>query len=288
MSVELTAEAILDLPTALGEGPVWHPTRNALLWVDIMGAAVHLFDPASGEDRALPTPSHVGTVVPRADGHAVVALVDGLHALDLDTGACERIAAIEDDQPGNRANDGKCDPAGRLWYGSMNYDHTSKSGALYRYDERGVHRQRTGVTISNGLGWSPDGRTMYYIDTPTHRCEAMPYDPASGEAGEPTPCITTFAEGGHPDGLCVDTDGMVWIALWGASRVERYDPASGERLAIVHTPGAVKSSACALVGDQLYITTAGGEERPTHGELAGSLYRCTVDVEGLPPGVFPA
>jgi sugar lactone lactonase YvrE len=270
----------------LGEGPVWEPRRGRLMWVDIPGLRMLSTDPATGATEQRGTPSAVGIVVLRERGGHVAALEDGFWAVSAE-GRFERLAPVEADDPGTRFNDGACDPQGRLWAGTMAWDATPGQGSLYRLDTDGsVTRVLTGVSISNGLGWSPDGATMYYVDTPTGRIDAFDFDGASGAVSNRRPFVT-FPDGiGRGDGLCVDEEGAVWVALWPGWCVRRYLP-DGSLDAVLPLPVAQVSS-CAFGGpdlDELFVTTA-RENLPLDDRrgqpLAGSLFRARPGVRGLP------
>jgi sugar lactone lactonase YvrE len=284
------AEVLVDVSATLGEGPLWEARSGRLVWVDILGKRILSTDPATGATEQRGTPSAVGIAVLREQGGYVAALEDGFWSVTPD-GRFERIAAVEADDPGTRFNDGACDPQGRLWAGTMAWDATPGQGSLYRLDTDGsVARMLTGVSISNGLGWSPDGSTMYYVDTPTGRIDAFAFDGSDGEISDRRPFVT-FPEGiGQGDGLCVDEEGAVWVALWPGWSVRRYLP-DGRLDAVLPLPVAQVSS-CAFGGpglDELFVTTArenlGLDERRAQ-PLAGSLFRAAPGVRGLPRAAY--
>jgi sugar lactone lactonase YvrE len=264
----------------LGEGPHYDERTGEVVWVDILGSLV-LRRGANGAGET-PVPGHVGAAVPRRAGGLVLCLPDGPVLADGDGtlhplgGYAEADAAAghprPPDGPGMRSNDAKADPAGRLWLGTMPYDDTPGVAALYRLEPgaAGPVRVLGDVTISNGLGWSPDGTTMYYIDTPTRRVDAFRYEPETGELGE----RRTFSqvETGFPDGLCVDAEGGVWVALWRGSSVCRYAPDGRlDRVVAVPTP---QVTSCAFAGEgyrQLVITTAAAG-RPDEDDMAGLTF----------------
>lgn len=258
-----------DRVCQLGEGPYYDDRTGRVGWVDILGGCVRWRDLATGETGELAAGGHVGAAVPRAAGGLVLCLPAGpvLHEPDgqrqhLGTFAeADRAAGLPADAgaPARRANDAKADPAGRLWLGTMAYDETAGAGALYRLDPGSFVPVRVlgDITISNGLGWSPDGRLMYYIDTPTGRVDVFHYDPETGSL-EGRRAFATVEEGaGKPDGLCVDAAGGVWVALFGGGAVRRYTPDGAlDRVVEVGTPLV---TSCAFAGrdfDQLIITTA--------------------------------
>lgn len=283
------AELFVDARARLGEGPVWDDRSGRLIWVDIEGAALHSTDPATGTTTTLPMPMPIGIAVPRRSGGFVAALEDGFHAIDPD-GRTEQIAAIDNGSGRLRFNDGACDPAGRFLAGTMAYDVAEGAAALYRLDsDLRVTRLIDDVTISNGLGWSPDGGTLYYVDTPTRRIDAFDYDLATGAISRRRAFVEIDGVG-RPDGLCVDVDGGVWVALWPGWSVRHY-LADGSLDAVLPVPVAEVSS-CVFGGpslDELFITTAwtmlSDEERQAQPH-AGSLFRARVGVSGVPRGTF--
>jgi sugar lactone lactonase YvrE len=288
------AVEIFDRRTCqLGEGPYYEDRTGRVGWVDILGRAVLWHELATGRTGALGTAAHVGAAVPRAGGGLVLCLPEGPMLLDEDgdrrhlgTFAEADVAAGDDPdapRPQRRANDAKADPFGRLWLGTMAYDETAGAGALYRLDpgaERPV-RVLADITVSNGLGWSPDGTRMYYADTPTQRIDVFDYDRASGELANRRPFVEIEPEVGKPDGMCVDAQGGVWVALWDGGAVRRYTPDGAlDRVVEVGTP---LTTSCAFVGeryDQLVITTA---SLGTEDAKAGLTYRYRPgDVTGRP------
>ncbi|MBJ6108422.1 SMP-30/gluconolactonase/LRE family protein [Hymenobacter sp. BT523] len=287
----MQAESILPAQAKLGEGALWNPETARLYWVDIEGRALHVFDPATGEDRRYPTGKRIGTVVPMRNGHALVALQHGLHELDLDTGQFTRLADPLTDEY-LRFNDGKCDPAGRFWVGTFDLQGRAHAGALYRFDPDGsTHVMLRHVTNSNGLAWSLDQRTMYYIDTATRAVRAFAYDPATGTIAAPRVIIRIPEGSGSPDGMTIDAEGKLWVALWGAGRVHRYDPETGALLQSVQVPAPFTSS-CAFGGPELktlYITTARAGLTPQQLQqypLSGNVFAARPGVAGVPAYFF--
>lgn len=274
----MTVDVVLDATASLGEGPVWDARSSTLRWVDIEPGEVHRFDPASGVDTFFEVGEAVGTVAVRAAGGLVLATKSGLYTC-LDNGG--RRAVLHEVDTAGRFNDGKADPWGRFWAGTM-VEGTDGAGALYRLDpDHSLHRVLTGVTISNGLGWSPDGRTMYYIDTTARGVDAFDHDPSTGELTARRRLIDV--ERGWPDGMTVDADGCLWVALWDGWGVRRYAP-DGRLLTTVEVP-ARRVTSCAFGGSALYITTARtGLTDFTDQPKAGSLFACDPGVAGLPAG----
>jgi sugar lactone lactonase YvrE len=287
-----TAELVLDAKADLGEGALWDDKGQVLYWVDIMAGKLHIYDPAAGRDRTIAVGQPVGTVVARRSGGVMLALHHGFASLDLGTGELEMIHDPESHLPGTRFNDGKCDPAGRFWAGTLAMDGTPRASGLYRLDpDLSVHKMLDGVTTSNGIVWSLDRGTMYYVDTPTSRVDAFDYDLASGEIGNCRAVVHVPAEMGYPDGMTIDSEGMLWVALWGGGKVSRWNPADGRLLQTVDLP-ATNVTSCAFGGenlDQLYITTARTglpPEQLSEQPLAGGLFRADVGVRGLPAFEF--
>ena len=284
-------ELVLDARAELGEGPRWDARAQRLLWVDIMRGRVHAFRPGHAACRSVDVGRPVGALAGTADGGIVLAVAGGFARLDWDSGQVRMLAAVEADRPQNRMNDGACDPAGRFWAGTMALDEGPGAGALYRLDPDGtVRTMLTGVSISNGIDWSLDGRRMYYVDSPTRRIDVFDLDGQSGGITNRRPFATIPAEAGIPDGLTVDADGFVWLALWGGAALRRYAP-DGTLERTVPLPVSHPTS-CAFGGaalDELYVTSArrplSVEERKREPE-AGSLLRLRPGVKGRPANLF--
>lgn len=285
---------VVTTPAVLGEGPIWSASEGLLYWVDIKGRTANAFDPRDGRNRSWPLPADVGTIVPARDGGCVVALRDGLAAFDPRSGAVRMLGATHAHPSGNgfRFNDGKCDPAGRLWVGSMHDDAQAGAAHLYRYDRvGGMQRMVEGVTVSNGLTWSADGRTMYYVDSVTHRVDAFSFDNATGAIADRRTVVRFPEAMGYPDGIAIDAQGMLWVALWDGWRVQRCDPSNGALLEHIAVPVA-RVSACAFGGpglDEMYITTArvGLDSAALAAQpQAGCLFRCRPGVAGLSTHAF--
>ena len=279
------ARALERVPVAAGtlpEGPCWDAAAGGVYWVDIPAGRVHFVDESGGQ-RTWEVGQPAGAVAVRAGGGLVLAVRDGFAALDTATGQISALADVEPDRPGNRMNDGACDRAGRFFAGTKAEDDTPGAGALYRLDpDHAVTRVIADVTISNGIGWSPDEQLMYYVDSPTRRVDVFDYDPGSGAIGGRRPFARLPAAGGMPDGLAVDAEGGVWVALWGGSAVHRYD-AAGRLDRVVAVPH-VNVTSCAFGGpglDLLYVTAAAGP-----GAAEGALYRGPAGVAGLPAHPF--
>jgi sugar lactone lactonase YvrE len=275
-----TAELVLDARADLGEGPVWDARTRELLWVDIMVGLVHRYDPATGNDIAVDVGQPVGCVVPRARGGWVLGLQAGFATAN---GRAELLARLDSERPDLRMNDGAVDSRGRFWAGTMQLDFEPGAGALYRLDTDGsLHTMLTGVTISNGIGWSPDDTLMYYVDTPTRRIDVFDWDADGGAIANRRPLVELEPGAGDPDGLVVDAEGCVWVALWNGAAVRRYGP-DGTLLGSVSVP-ARRVTKAAFGGpalDDLYVTSALGKE-----PHSGGVFRARPGVRGLPANAF--
>ncbi len=280
-------ELLVDAHAIVGEGPVWDAASQTLFWVDIEINLVHRYDPANGRDTTIDVGQPVGALAPRDSGGLVLAIRDGFAALDLETGTVELLVPVEADNPDNRMNDGGCDSAGRFWAGTMAFDESIIAGSLYRLEtDHRVVRVLEHVGISNGIGWSPDDTLMYFIDSATGGLDVFSYDAWTG-AVSGRRRLATIPEGeGIPDGLAVDAEGYIWVAIWGGWAVHRYAP-DGTLDRVIDVP-AEQTSSCAFGGpdlSDLYITTAArGVALDTLDEQphAGGLFRCKPGVTGLP------
>lgn len=275
----------------LGEGPRWDPDGRRLLFVDVLAGRLHA---ASSEDRLVLTRDvgqALGAVNRTADGGVVLAMRDGIYLADADGAGRSLLAPVEVDRPDLRMNDAACDPAGRLWAGTMAFDATPAAGALYRIGADGsVTSVLTGLTISNGLGWSPDAGRMYFVDSSSQRIDVLDFDLATGTAENRRPLAAIADTPGVPDGLTIDTEGGIWVALWGGAQVRRYSP-DGRVTDIVNLP-VDQPTSCSFggdAGDVLYITTARlglTGEQLANSPLAGSVLACRPGYRGHPAPAF--
>ena len=289
----MDCRCVLNIGAGLAEGPCWWAEKQVLLWVDIEASRIGLFDPQTGRNNFLHLPAHVGAVVPTSAGDLLLATATGFLRLDPSTEAVTLLSDPEADRPGNRFNDGKCDPWGRFWAGTMAYDFEPLAGALWRVNaDFSCVRQRQGFTISNGLAWSQDRGTLYVIDSPTLNVLAFPLTNSGEIAGEPSICVHIPEDwDAVPDGMCIDAEGMLWIALFGGGCVTRWDPVSGQRLERLALPCRQVTSCC-FGGphlDQLFMTTARREMDAAAIKaepLAGGLFQADVGVKGVPADCF--
>jgi sugar lactone lactonase YvrE len=289
----ISAEQVLVAGATLGESPVWDHQHRVLWWVDIEQGILNRFDSLSMTNEQFKIGQRIGCVIIRQSRGLLLALQSGIAAFDDQTRLIRLLCNPELDMPENRFNDGKCDPEGRLWVGTMNLDprnHTT--GSLYSIDVRlHVRKHLSNIGVSNGIAWSSDGRTMYYIDSKAGSIDAFDYDGPVGNIGNRR-IVYKVPEGlGRADGMAIDVDDNLWVACYGGWCVAKIDPRHGRLVAKISLPVA-NVTACAFGGDDLqdlYITTAklgldavGSAQQPQ----AGSLFRARTDVAGAPANCF--
>ena len=269
---------VLKHKCVLGEGPLWDSKRTTICWLDIVEGIIHQYNINSRQHRTIHVGQMIGCICLSSDGNFIAGLKNGIAKIDRETGQLEMMAHPEKHLPGNRFNDGRCDPAGRFWAGTMAISEEEGAGNLYMMDHEGVVSKKIeGVTISNGLAWSPDYRTLYYIDTPTQQVVAFNYDISSGKISGKHVVINIPDDQGWPDGMTIDIEGMLWIAHWGGWQVSRWDPNTGQQLLRIPLPVS-KVTSCTFGGealDDLYITSASidlSEKENTEQPLAGCLF----------------
>ena len=289
MSSDVTL--VVDAHALVGEGPIWDDKKGVLYWVDIMSSMLYEYNPVTGVNRSYNVGQHVGTIVPRASGGVMLAVYDGFAAFDPANGQLTLIADPEADLPDNRFNDGKCDPAGRFWAGTMAYSNQTTQGSLYRLDpDLSVHKMLGEIGIANGIVWSLDNKTMYYIDSVANTVRSFDYELATGNLSNERVIIRTDGLG-LPDGMAIDAEGMLWVAHFGGSCVRRWNPHTGQVIGVIELP-ASQITACAFGGPDLatlYITSAAiglddaDLQREPH---AGGLFMATPGVKGVPSFSF--
>lgn len=281
------ADCVLAARATLGEGACWFADEQRLYWVDILRCEVHRFDPATGTDEVRTAPCHVTLVQPTTRGDLVLGTRDGIARMDFDGGRFTPLCDPEADLPGNRFNDGKPDPRGRLFAGSLAYDGSDKQANLWRIEpDLSFTRLLDHVGNSNGLGWSPDQRTFYWTDTKTGCVFAFDYEAGTGDIRNRRVAVEVDKAVGRPDGMTVDAEGCLWTALWGGFGVARWDPSNGALVEKVTCP--VPYVTCPSFGgadlDVLYFTTAqkgrDGMDPATEPE-AGNLFAATPGVRGV-------
>lgn len=284
MSAMIEIEIVGEAKTSWGEGAIWH--NGVLYYVDIEGHKVHRFDPSSGLERSWDVGQRVGTVVPRSQGGLLCAGDNGFFFLNEETGEIQAISDPEPDMPNNRFNDGKCSPDGKLFAGTISLVKKEGDAKLYRLDpDLSVHEAYSPVTNSNGIAWALDGKTLYYIDTPTKEVKAFDY--SEGILSNQRRVISTSHYKDSPDGMTVDAEGNLWIAFCHGACVCCFNPNSGEEICKVDLP-CLETTACAWGGDDLgdlYVTT--GVHKSVEEEFGGRLLRVRgLGVKGVVSQVF--
>ena len=282
----MRVELLHDAKALLGEGPVWDERTQTLYWVDILNKRIY----ANGDSLA-ELDEFIGCLAPRVRGGLILAKRFSFWTFDLSATSSTFLAAPTDEPATNRFNDGKCDPRGRFLAGTMNLNEKDSTGSLYSFDGESIAKLLSNVTISNGLTWSPDGKTFYYIDTPTRVVQAFDYDLDTGAIASPRVAVTIPASLGWPDGMTSDSQGNLWIAMWGGAQITKWNPHTGQLLEQIPVP-ALQTSSCAFGGkhlNELFITSARKglddaalEQYP----LSGGVFRVETTVAGLPAFEF--
>jgi sugar lactone lactonase YvrE len=280
-------ELVLDAKAELGEGALWDERTKQLYWVDILSHALHVYKPASKEHKRYHVGQMVSTVVLSETGDVLLAVQNGFARFDLESEKLAILVDPEADKSSNRFNDGKCDPAGRFWAGTMDLSATiPNKGSLYRLDpDMSVHTMLTEVSISNGIVWTADLKTMYFNDSTPYTVTAFDYDNLTGNISNPRVVIQVPEAMGMPDGMSIDREGMLWIAHFFGGAVHRWNPHTGQVIETIKLPTSNPTS-CAFGGDHLdemYITTACdslSEEQRSREPYAGGLFRVKLDTIG--------
>jgi sugar lactone lactonase YvrE len=288
-------ELALDCRAELGEGPIWDYRSGLVLFVDINGHRVHTFDHASSRHGTVDVDQYVSAIALDASGGYLVTLQHDIARFDLERGAGERLATVEQHRSDTRFNDGYVDPRGRFWAGTMSLERKPGQGALYRFENGAVRQVLEGVSTSNGIDWSPDGRLMYYVDTATRRVDVFDFDVETAAVTNRRPLLSIAEADGKPDGLILDEEGFIWVALWQGSAVRRYSP-EGRLVQQIDLPVSCPTK-CAFGGanlDELYITSARTllttDEQKDREPHAGSLFVCRPGARGrrATPALTPA
>lgn len=287
-----TATLEYKINSKLGEGALWNYKTQEFYWVDIEGKTLNIYNPKTKTNKVIKTPSRVGTVVPYTKQQAVVALEDGIYEINLDNGKLNQISDIEASMTENRFNDGKCDPQGNFWVGSMHLKESSPKASLYKVAPNGTTTKMIdSVTISNGIVWSKDAKTMYYIDTPTKTIKSYDYDIKTSTISNEKVAVNVPESLGYPDGMTIDQNDMLWVALWNGNAVAQFNPKTGKLISKIEVP-AHNVTSCAFGGknlDVLYITTSTNdmtnEEREKY-PLAGSIFKYKPEAKGRPAFFF--
>ena len=281
-----------EIKSKLGEGAFWDHHQQKLYWIDIVDKKVFVYDPITKKNKAFDTPSSIGTVVPKNKDEAVIALEDGIYMLDTHTGKINLLSDVEADMPFNRFNDGKCDPNGNLWVGSMHWEQSSPKANLYKVTSSGqATKMLDSVTISNGIVWTADKKTMYHIDTPTGHIRAFDFDHKKSTISNERIAVVIPESLGFGDGMTIDEEDKLWVALWNGNAVARFDPLTGSLLKKIEVP-AHNVTSCSFGGknfNTLYITTSSldmNEEESKQFPLAGSLFEVKPGVKGVAGNFF--
>ena len=269
---------VVEHKCSLGEGPVWDVKRKVICWVDILNGIIHEYSPEQNTHKRIPVHQMIGSFAVCTNGNFIAAIQNGFAFINRETGEIKMITDPEDHLPNNRFNEGKCDPAGRFWAGTMSLSEDAGAGNVYTiHNDLEAVKKIENVTISNGMAWSADHQTFYYIDTPTLEIVSYDYEKATGHISNKKMIIKIDKKDGFPDGMTIDNEGMLWIAHWDGWQVTRWNPGSGEKLFSIQLPAA-KITSCTFGGDNLddlYITSAKAgltEDELIKQPLAGSLF----------------
>jgi len=282
----MEAKLLYDIKATLGEGPVWDAHTETLYWIDILNKRIY----ANG-NVFLESDETIGCLSLRKNGGLVFTKRASIWTCESDSSNLTLLSALADEPANNRFNDGKCDPRGRFLAGTMDMGETDPIGSLYLVEEKSVKRLFDNVIISNGLAWSPDHKTLYYIDTPSHEVKAFDYDLEAGTIANMRVVITLGDALGHPDGMTSDTQGNLWIAMWGGAKVTKWNPNTGQLLEQIPVP-AKNVSSCVFGGknmNELFLTSARvglDEDTLKQYPLTGGVFRLETNVEGMPSFKF--
>ncbi|MBE7434409.1 MAG: SMP-30/gluconolactonase/LRE family protein [Anaerolineales bacterium] len=281
----MNVELVFDGKATLGEGPAWNDKTQTLYWVDIIQKKIY-----AGIVVLAELDDFIGCLAPCTNGHLILGKRASFVDFDPVTSRQTLLFALNEPAT-NRLNDGKCDPGGRFIAGTMDMNEKDPTGSVYSFDGTGARTLLHDVTISNGMAWSLDYKKFYYIDTPTRQVKAFDYDLTSGEISNPRTAIRVPESLGWPDGMTSDTEGNLWIALWGGAAVSRWNPNTGQLLEQIQVP-ALHTSSCVFGGrdrNELYITSARknmSEADLQKYPLSGGLFRVETKVEGMPTFEF--
>ena len=283
----MTAELIYEIPSLLGEGAFWHPQSQRLYWVDIDKRLLHEHDPLLNVNRYWELERKPTVIVQDLAGGLVLGLQGGIAAFNPQTEQLTWLANLEADMPSHRTNDGKCDASGRFWIGTMELKAKPGEGALYCIDRQlNIVCKEKSLGIPNGMGWSPDNKRMYHIDSQQRAVRSFFYDDETASIEFEKNAVEIPTSVGSPDGMAMDIEGMLWVAIWNGFAIHRYNPANGELLETVSLP-VPQVSCCAFGGpgmDELFITTA--REKMSEADqakypLSGSLFKVKTSTKGF-------
>ena len=271
-------EIVVNQTCLLGECPIWDAKRKVICWIDILNGEIHEYSPEQKKHKIIQVQEMIGSLAVCTNGNFIAALQNGFAFIDRASGEVKKIANPENHLPGNRFNDGKCDPEGRFWAGTMSLSEEPNAGSVYIVEKNlSITKRIESVTISNGMVWSVDHQIFYFIDTPTFEVMAYDYDKYTGRISNKRTIIKIANEDGYPDGMAIDNEGMLWIAHWDGWQVTRWNPNSGEKLCCIELP-VTRVTSCTFGGENLqdlYITSAKvglAKEELEKQPLAGSLF----------------
>jgi sugar lactone lactonase YvrE len=285
----MTVEVAFDPGAALGEGALWDWRHDALVSVDVLAGRLLVSDPTNASTRSYEVGQPVGAAMLRGEGELLLAVRDGFASLDLVSGAVEQLVPVEADRPENRMNDAACDPRGRCFAGTMAFDCSPGAGRLYRLDlDLSAHAVLDGLSISNGIGWSPSEHVMYHIDSLAGGLDAYDFEQATGTPSGRRRLVDTDPAWGLPDGLAVDAEGGIWVAFWNGSAVRRFSP-EGDLTAVIELPArhATRPAFGGTRLDRLFVTTARCDPGDAAaGDCGGAILVTDPGVRGLAANVF--
>lgn len=288
-------ELYIKTDCIIGETPIWDEASRKLYFIDIIGSNILVYHERTGSLRKLPVGQNIGSIVLTTEGDIIANLIDGIYRVDESTGEKSFLANPEAGIEDNRFNDGKCDPSGRMWVGTMSRtldsgfgDYVPKGSLYCMGRDMRIEKKLKNVTISNGLAWSKNRTEFYFIDSPTRSVVVFDYDDRSAEIKNGRTVLDFCSMEGMPDGMCIDNEDKLWIAFFGGHAVRRCDPQSGKIITTIDIP-ASKVACTTFGGDDycdLIITTGSIETDMRRYPDAGSVFKVRVDVPGLPPVKF--
>ncbi len=285
--IDSDVECVFKSRALVGEGPVWNCKRQVLHWVDVIGPHIHTFIPEEKTLSSFKLPHIVSAILPAEKDRLIAITEKGIGFLNENSGDLDFISNPESALPENRFNDAKTDSEGRIWAGSMNKSVSAPSGSLYRFDTPfSASRMDTGFKVSNGMGWCPKNKTMYFTETVLATIFAYDFDKETGEISKRREFLKFDVENGKPDGMCIDCDGNLWIAFWDGWRVSGYT-SKGEHIRDIKIP-VPRATSCCFGGKDLktlYITSASAglsEEQLQTAPLSGSLFAIDMETAGQP------
>ena len=288
-------ELLINLGGIIGEGICWDEQTQMLYWIDLLENKIFAYDINKTSLKIIDVGQNTGCIAVREKGGLIAGLQNGIFFVDVETGKLTPVVDPESDKPGNRFNDGECDCMGRLWAGTMSKKLDSGSGdntpagALYLIDtDFKVTKKLPAVTISNGIGYSPDNKIMYYIDSPTRNVDAFDFDKETGEITNRRAVVHVAEEVGMPDGLTVDADGNLWVGMWGGGAVVKYSPQTGQMMEKIEIPAPFITTM--VFGgsemDEMFVNTAKMNTDLNKYPDAGGVFRIKMDVKGQPTYKF--